>query len=128
MAAALRRVDVVLTPFPFTDLAGSSLRPALVVSQGAVGRDVVRAGISSVVRGRVRPHGLYGRHQPSGIPPDRPACYFCRADAQTGGRRDLRDRPPSGADWPFDPGRGGSAVTPGAWALTTLPWCGSRTG
>ena len=30
----LSRGDVVLTRFPFTDLMGSSLRPAVVVSQG----------------------------------------------------------------------------------------------
>jgi mRNA interferase MazF len=42
---------VVLTRFPFTDLTGASLRPAVVVSQGQIGQDLVRAAISSVVRG-----------------------------------------------------------------------------
>jgi mRNA-degrading endonuclease toxin of MazEF toxin-antitoxin module len=50
-ATALSRGDVVLTPFPFTDLTGASLRPALVVSPGALGDDIVLAAISSVVRG-----------------------------------------------------------------------------
>ena len=51
----LSRGDVVLTPFPFTDLKGSSVRPALIVSQGVIGQDVILAGISSVVRGGVSP-------------------------------------------------------------------------
>jgi len=44
------RGDVVLTPFPFTDLKGNSVRPALIVSQGTIGRDIVAVGISSVIR------------------------------------------------------------------------------
>ncbi|MBI3756885.1 MAG: type II toxin-antitoxin system PemK/MazF family toxin [Deltaproteobacteria bacterium] len=47
----LSRGDVVLTQFPFTDLTGASLRPALVVSPGQIGEDVVLTAISSVVRG-----------------------------------------------------------------------------
>jgi mRNA interferase MazF len=47
----LARGDVVLTRFPFTDLTGASLRPAVVVSQGQIGQDIVLAAISSVVRG-----------------------------------------------------------------------------
>jgi mRNA interferase MazF len=54
-ALTLSRGDVVLTRFPFTDLTGASLRPALVVSPGQIGEDVVLVAISSVVRGsRVR--------------------------------------------------------------------------
>jgi mRNA interferase MazF len=51
MPLAFSRGDVVLTRFPFTDLTGSAVRPALVISQGAIGQDLVLAGISSVVRG-----------------------------------------------------------------------------
>jgi mRNA interferase MazF len=47
----LLRGDVVLTQFPFTDLTGASLRPAVVVSQGEIGQDIVLVAISSVVRG-----------------------------------------------------------------------------
>ena len=47
----LARGDVVLTRFPFTDLTGALLRPAVVVSQGQIGQDMVLAAISSVVRG-----------------------------------------------------------------------------
>jgi mRNA interferase MazF len=50
-APTLSRGDVVLTRFPFTDLTGASLRPALVVSPGQIGEDVVLVAISSVVRG-----------------------------------------------------------------------------
>jgi mRNA interferase MazF len=51
----LSRGDVVLTQFPFTDLTGASLRPALVVSVGQIGQDIVLVGISSVVRGALAP-------------------------------------------------------------------------
>ena len=54
-ARSLLRGDVVLTRFPFTDLTGSRLRPAVVVSQGQIGEDLVLAAISSVVRGNVAP-------------------------------------------------------------------------
>jgi mRNA interferase MazF len=50
MPPTFTRGDVVLTQFPFTDLKGASVRPALVISPGAIGQDVVLAGISSVVR------------------------------------------------------------------------------
>ena len=50
-ALTLSRGDIVLTRFPFTDLTGASLRPALVVSPGQIGEDVVLVAISSVVRG-----------------------------------------------------------------------------
>ena len=50
-APTLSRGDVVLTRFPFTDLTGASLRPALVVSPGQIGEDVVLVAISSIVRG-----------------------------------------------------------------------------
>ena len=49
-APTLSRGDVVLTRFPFTDLTGASLRPALVVSPGQIGEDVVLVAVSSVVR------------------------------------------------------------------------------
>jgi hypothetical protein len=46
----LSRGDVVLTRFPFPDVTGTSLRPAVVVSQGHIGQDLVLIAISSVVR------------------------------------------------------------------------------
>ena len=51
----ISRGDVVLTRFPFTDLTGASLRPAVVVSQGHIGQDIVLITISSVVRGALAP-------------------------------------------------------------------------
>lgn len=50
MTVQLARGDIVLTRFPFTDLTGHSVRPALVVSQGSLAEDVVLLGISSVLR------------------------------------------------------------------------------
>ena len=47
MTSGLSRGDVVLVPFPFTDLSGRKLRPALVLN--VVGEDVLVAFISSVV-------------------------------------------------------------------------------
>jgi mRNA interferase MazF len=39
----------------FTDLSGVSVRPALIVSDGQIGSDVILIGISSVVRGGLVP-------------------------------------------------------------------------
>ncbi len=41
MAFPLARGEIVLTRFPFSHLAGSAVRPALIVSQGAIGQDVI---------------------------------------------------------------------------------------
>ena len=51
----LARGDVVLTRFPFTDVTGALFRPAVVVSQGHIGQDIVPIAISSVVRGALAP-------------------------------------------------------------------------
>ncbi|MEX2175153.1 MAG: type II toxin-antitoxin system PemK/MazF family toxin [Pirellulaceae bacterium] len=51
MSVPISRGDIVLTQFPYTDLTGASVRPALVVSTGLIGQDLVLVGISSVVRG-----------------------------------------------------------------------------
>jgi mRNA interferase MazF len=53
--ATIARGDIVLTRFPFTDLSGSAVRPALVISRGLIAADVVLVGISSVVRGSIAP-------------------------------------------------------------------------
>ena len=55
MPPTFSRGDIVLTRFPFTDLTGTSLRPALVVSQRQIGQDIVLVAISSVVRGALSP-------------------------------------------------------------------------
>lgn len=48
MNRPLQRGDIVLVPFPFTDLTVAKVRPALIVSPDPQGRDVVLAFISSV--------------------------------------------------------------------------------
>ncbi len=45
----MKRGTVVLTPFPFTDLSGAKVRPAVVVSPAdRPGEDVILAFVSSV--------------------------------------------------------------------------------
>ena len=51
MNPPLSRGDVVLTPFPFTNLQGQAVRPAIIVSPGAIADDVVLLAVSSVIRG-----------------------------------------------------------------------------
>jgi mRNA interferase MazF len=45
----LKRGDIVLVPFPFTDLTAEKLRPAVIVSPDPQELDVVIAFISSIV-------------------------------------------------------------------------------
>ena len=45
----LKRGDIVLVPFPFTDLTGEKLRPAVIVSPDPQDLDVVIAFISSII-------------------------------------------------------------------------------
>jgi len=45
----LHRGDIVLVPFPFTDLTGRKVRPAVIVSPDPVGEDIILAFITSVV-------------------------------------------------------------------------------
>lgn len=45
----LKRGDIVLVPFPFTDLTSLKVRPAVLVSADPQGDDVIIAFISSVV-------------------------------------------------------------------------------
>jgi mRNA interferase MazF len=55
----VRRGTVVLTPFPFTDLSGAKVRPAVVVSRSdRPGDDVILAFVSSVVSPRPLPTDL----------------------------------------------------------------------
>ena len=46
---SLERSDIVLVPFPFTDLSSTKVRPALIISSDPQGEDIVIAFISSVV-------------------------------------------------------------------------------
>lgn len=42
-----KKGTIVLVPFPFTDLSGNKVRPALIISKGKVGEDVVVVFITS---------------------------------------------------------------------------------
>lgn len=48
---ALNRGDIVLIPFPFTDLTSLKVRPAVIVSPDPQGEDIIIAFISSVIPG-----------------------------------------------------------------------------
>lgn len=53
--APLQRGDVVLVPFPFTDLSGRKVRPAVIVSPDPLGHDVLVAFVSSVIPDHPQP-------------------------------------------------------------------------
>lgn len=46
---SLRRGDIVLVPFPFTDLSSKKVRPAVILSPDPQQEDVIVAFISSVI-------------------------------------------------------------------------------
>jgi len=50
MQSTISRGNIVLVKFPFTDQTGALLRPALVVSDGQIGQDVILSAISSTIR------------------------------------------------------------------------------
>jgi mRNA interferase MazF len=45
-----KKGTIVLVPFPFTDLSGNKVRPAVIISNGKVGADVVVVFITSQVK------------------------------------------------------------------------------
>ncbi len=55
----MSRGTIVLTPFPFTDLSGAKVRPAVIISRSdRPGDDVILAFVSSVVPPRPLPTDL----------------------------------------------------------------------
>lgn len=52
MAKPLRQGDVVLVPFPFADLTGRKVRPAVIVSADPQGAELILAFITSVLTNR----------------------------------------------------------------------------
>jgi mRNA interferase MazF len=42
-----KKGTVILVPFPFTDLSGNKVRPAVIVSKGKIGSDVVVVFVTS---------------------------------------------------------------------------------
>ena len=52
MAKTLHHDDVVLVPFPFADLSGKKVRPAVIVSADPQGTELILAFITSVLTNR----------------------------------------------------------------------------
>ncbi len=48
----MQRNDFVLIPFPFADLTGSKVRPAVVVSADPQGPEIIVAFVTSVMTNR----------------------------------------------------------------------------
>lgn len=48
----MKQGDIILVPFPFTDLSSHKTRPALVVSKRLNGDDIIAAAITSKTAGR----------------------------------------------------------------------------
>ncbi len=42
-----KKGTIILVPFPFTDLSGNKVRPAVIISKGKIGSDVVVVFITS---------------------------------------------------------------------------------
>ena len=55
MPSQFDRGEIILALVPYTDLSASSTRPALIVSDGSIGKDIIIAAISSVVRTAANP-------------------------------------------------------------------------
>lgn len=61
---------VVLVPFPFTDLSGNKVRPAVIVSNGKIGSDVVVLFVTSQPKLKAKHVVLVKADKQSGIKTD----------------------------------------------------------
>src|SRR5438309_6092002 len=78
MAKVLHQGDVVLVPFPFADLTGQKVRPAVIVSADPQGSELIVAFVTSVLTNRsprgaevelLRPDAEFGVTAQSGFAP-----------------------------------------------------------
>ena len=49
-----KKGSIVLVPFPFTDLSGNKVRPAVIISKGKIGKDITVVFITSNSKKRSR--------------------------------------------------------------------------
>lgn len=61
----MRKGTIVLVPFPFTDLSGAKVRPAVVLATPAKSDDMIVAFVSSVPRTGVDPYAIPVRPSPT---------------------------------------------------------------
>lgn len=47
-----KRGAIILVPFPFTDLHGAKVRPALIISDGKIGNDIVVLFITTQLKSK----------------------------------------------------------------------------
>ena len=59
--------DIVLVPFPFTDLSGDKVRPALIISNIEKGDDVTVCFISSIIPNKILGHEILIKKEGEGF-------------------------------------------------------------
>jgi|GEM_PF-367259 len=64
----MNKGDIILVPFPFTDLSGNKLRPALVLADEE--RDVIAAFISTILRERFKSDFLIKKNDKNSLKKD----------------------------------------------------------